>query len=182
MMKNFTILAIIAYFFAISSSFAAFTTNDDDVSTKRFSENQYGYGLSIAKEFEIENAIFTESGEDYLFNEIGVFYNHYDDVIDSNHGVSYSFGYGYGDFASYLSGGYVITDFEHVVNNVSKDYSEGAGFVGAGLSYKLNSYLKMKLDFMNYKFNFDSKTSSGNAERKNEVSIRSLNFGLQFYF
>ena len=179
-MKILAIWTALVCLLNISNSFAAFTLNDPIDTEVKFSENQYGLGLSIAKEFKIEDNIFTEDGKDHLFNEIAIFANHYGDVIDKNYGAGYSFGYGYGDFASYLTGGYVITDFEYTLDGVTKDYSEGAGFVGIGISYKLTSYLKTKLDFMNYQFDFVEKTSI--LSQKTEISIRSLNLGLQFYF
>ena len=177
-MKNLAILAIIVFLSTTASSFAAFTVNNDDSET--ISEDQIGYGISIAKEFEIERNIFTDNGKDYIFNEIGVFGNQYDDIIDRNYGAEYSFGYGYGKFSSYVTGGYVMTDFEYGLEDDLKEYSEGAGFFGAGISYKIVKHLKIKLDFMNYKFNFSPDPLDSSQDT--EIAIQSFGLGLQLYF
>lgn len=181
-MKNLITLTTFLCFFVVQNSFAAFTSNGGGSSSTKedFSENQFGFGLSAAKEFKIIDSVFTENNKDYLFNEVGVFANYFGDAIDYNYGANLSFGYGYDKFGIYVSGGYLMTEFEYVSSGISKDYSEGSGFIGVGTSYKINDYLKAKLDFMGYSFNFNP-SNSGNIE-KTEANIKSLTLGLQFYF
>jgi hypothetical protein len=181
-MKNLITLIAVSYLLITANAFAAFTSNNGNSGSIKedFSENQFGFGLSVAKEFKIINSIFTENDKDYLFNEIGIFANYYGDAIDYNYGANLSFGYGYDKFGVYVSGGYLITDFEYVSSNVSKSYSEGAGFVGIGASYKITNYLKAKLDFMGYSFNFNPSNSG--TIQKTEADIKSATLGLQFYF
>ncbi len=182
-MKNLITLTAFLCFFVAQNSFAAFSsrgTGTSNLAKEEFSESQFGFGLSVAKEFKIINSIFTENNKDYLFNEVGVFANYYGDIINYNYGANLSFGYGYDKFAIYVSGGYLITDFEYISSNVSKNYSEGAGFVGLGTSYKITDNLKAKLDFMNYGFNFNPSNAS--SIQKTEANIKSAILGLQLYF
>jgi hypothetical protein len=182
-MKNLITLTTFLCFFAVQNSFAAFNSNNaggSSVTKEEFSESQFGFGLSTAKEFKIIDSVFTEDNKDYLFNEVGVFANYFGDAIDYNYGANLSFGYGYDKFGIYVNGGYLMTEFEYVSSGISKDYSEGSGFIGVGTSYKINDYLKAKLDFMGYSFNFNP-SNSGNIE-KTEANIKSLTLGLQFYF
>ena len=182
-MKPLITLTTFLCFFVVQNSLAAFTSGgggSTESAKEDFSENQFGFGLSAAKEFKIIDSVFTEDNKDYLFNEIGVFANYFGDAIDYNYGTNLSFGYGYDKFGVYVSGGYLITNFEYISNDVSKSYSEGAGFVGIGTSYKVTDYLKAKLDFTGYSFNFNPSNSS-NIE-KTEANIKSLTLGLQFYF
>ncbi|MDA9817832.1 porin family protein [Flavobacteriaceae bacterium] len=179
-MRNIIILTI-TYLAFTANSFAAFSSNNGSSSTKEdFSESQFGLGISAAKEFKIIRSIFTENDKDYLFNEVGVFANYYGDAIDYNYGANLSFGYGYDKFGVYVSGGYLITDFEYISSGVSKNYSEGSGFVGLGTSYKITDNLKAKLDFTSYSFNFNP--SNSNTIQKTEADIKSTTLGLQFYF
>jgi len=179
-MKNLAIL-IITYLSFTANSFAAFSSNPDSTDTKEeFSTNQYGLGLSVAKEFNVIKGIFSEDENDHIFNEVGIFYNYYGDEIDQNYGANISFGYGYKKTNIYFSGGYVVTDFDHKINGTTNSYNRGTGFVGAGTSYKITDHLKAKLDFMNYSFNF--QPINGGAIEKTDINVRSLALGLQLYF
>ena len=52
-MKFFIKLTILFYCFIFQNAFAELVSNEDDLSNQRFSSNQYGVGLSIAKEFNV---------------------------------------------------------------------------------------------------------------------------------
>jgi hypothetical protein len=179
-MRSLIILTI-TYLVLTTNSFAALSSSNGSSSAKEdFSESQFGLGLSAAKEFKIIKSIFTEDDKDYLFNDVGIFANYYGDAIDYNYGANLSFGYGYDKFGVYVSGGYLITDFDYIVSNVSKSYSEGSGFFGAGTSYKITDNLKAKLDFISHSFNFNP--SNGGTIQKTEAAIKSTTLVLQFYF
>ncbi len=180
-MKNL-IVSLVIYLILTVNSLATISSGGDnsDLTKENFSKSQFGLSLALSKEFKIIESIFTEDDQDYLFNEIGIFLNYYDDIINYAYGTNLSFGYGYDKFAIYINSGYLITDFDYLANNVAVNYSEGSGFAGIGTSYKITDNLKTKLDFMNYSFNFNPSNSG--AIQKVEVDIRSVTAGLQFYF
>lgn len=181
-MKNLITLTALFCFFVFQSSFASFTSIEEgSLSQKKvFSENQFGFGLSAAKDFKIIDNVLFENNKDYFFNEVGVFANYFGDKIDYNYGANFSFGYGYDKFGIYLSSGYLITEFEYILNTISKNYSKGSAFIGTGASYKINNNLKFKLDFMGYRLEVNSSNSSN--IKKTEANLRNLTLGLQFYF
>ncbi len=90
-MKFFIKLTILFYCFIVQNAFAELVSNEDDLSNQRFSSNQYGAGLSIAKEFNVIKDIFSEEENDYIFSDISLFYNLYQDDIENNYGASYAF-------------------------------------------------------------------------------------------
>jgi len=179
-MKFFIKLTILFYCFIFQNAFAELVSNEDDLSNQRFSSNQYGVGLSIAKEFNVIKDIFSEEENDYIFSDISLFYNLYQDDIENNYGASYAFGYGYKKFGFYLSAGYLITEFKYGLEDNIKNYAEDSGFVGSGFYYKITDNIKFKTDFMNYGFNF--KPAIDNSSQKVQIDIRSLSAALQFYF
>jgi hypothetical protein len=182
-MKKLVVTSLFIVVVSLQNSFAAFISNPivgASQDKEKFSETQYGLSLELAKEIRLIDNIFFDNNRDFLFNEVGVFANYFNDVIDYNLGARYSFGYGYKDFSLYLSTGYLTTGFAYFADDKYENYNSESGFVGGGVSYKITDYSKIKLDFLGYKLNF-TPTNSSNFD-KVEAKINSLTLGLQFYF
>ena len=183
-MNKVLFLSVIFLVLSVKESNAAIILDSSVTSQSKgsFRKNDYGYGLSISKNFNLVNGIISdkEPYSDYLYSEIGVFYNRFGNKINQNYGPYYSFGYGYKMVNIYGSGGYVMTDFKYQEKDRdSQSLREGSGFLGGGLSFRLASNLKLKFDVMNYNLNFRAENSSYD---KIKVNITSYVTTLGIYF
>jgi opacity protein-like surface antigen len=201
MKTKLTIFSLLFFLINPTQPLAALSGGDSSLagaSSKGFSENPLGLGLSAGLRFNLVEDIFSDSEEpqykskhapktstaqnkDHIFAEIEAFANQFiSGDLNQNFGARANLGYEIAGFRLYASGGYTAstTDYKEE-DKSSQSVTASAPFFGLGLGYDITKNFSVRLNSMFYNFDFTPKNSDFN---KINVDVAAVTLGLGVYF